>query len=66
MIFCVSGESGILKLYDLKSYDKGPFDTFVVSFYIKHYPDTNPSCSWLAACYLAALLLRAFLFGRDV
>jgi hypothetical protein len=30
LVFAVATESGILKLYDVRSYDKGPFDTFVV------------------------------------
>ncbi|GAX79850.1 hypothetical protein CEUSTIGMA_g7290.t1 [Chlamydomonas eustigma] len=30
LVFGVASESGILKLYDVRSYDKGPFDTFVV------------------------------------
>lgn len=30
LIFCVGVDSGVLKLYDIRSYDKGPFDTFVV------------------------------------
>ncbi|EFJ44001.1 hypothetical protein VOLCADRAFT_65424 [Volvox carteri f. nagariensis] len=28
LVFAVATESGIIKLYDLRSYDKGPFDTF--------------------------------------
>lgn len=31
LVFGVATESGMLKLYDVRSYDKGPFDTFVVS-----------------------------------
>lgn len=30
LVFAVATESGIVKLYDLRSYDKGPFDTFAV------------------------------------
>mmetsp|Transcript_26980 Transcript_26980/g.58990 ORF Transcript_26980/g.58990 Transcript_26980/m.58990 type:complete len:322 (-) Transcript_26980:297-1262(-) len=30
LVFAVATESGILKLYDVRSYDKGPFDTFIV------------------------------------
>ncbi|GIL78667.1 hypothetical protein Vretimale_6168 [Volvox reticuliferus] len=30
LVFAVATESGIIKLYDLRSYDKGPFDTFTV------------------------------------
>lgn len=30
LVFAVAVESGVLKLYDLRSYDKGPFDTFLV------------------------------------
>ena len=30
LIFCVGTDSGVLKLYDIRSYEKGPFDTFVV------------------------------------
>ena len=30
LVFGVATESGMLKLYDVRSYDKGPFDTFVV------------------------------------
>ena len=30
LIFCVGVDSGVLKLYDIRSYDKGPFDTSVV------------------------------------
>ena len=31
LVFGVGTESGMIKLYDVRSYDKGPFDTFVVS-----------------------------------
>ena len=31
LVFGVGTEAGMLKLYDVRSYDKGPFDTFVVS-----------------------------------
>eukprot|EP00798_Chlamydomonas_sp_ICE-L_P004991 gene4991-34774_t len=31
LVFAVATESGMLKLYDVRSYDKGPFDTFVVA-----------------------------------
>ncbi|GLC38382.1 hypothetical protein PLESTB_001271200 [Pleodorina starrii] len=30
LVFAVATESGVIKLYDLRSYDKGPFDTFMV------------------------------------
>lgn len=30
LVFAVATESGVIKLYDVRSYDKGPFDTFVV------------------------------------
>uniref|UniRef100_A0A7R9VE69 Anaphase-promoting complex subunit 4 WD40 domain-containing protein n=1 Tax=Chlamydomonas euryale TaxID=1486919 RepID=A0A7R9VE69_9CHLO len=30
LVFGVGTEAGLLKLYDVRSYDKGPFDTFVV------------------------------------
>lgn len=30
LIFCVATDSGVLKLYDIRSYEKGPFDTFTV------------------------------------
>lgn len=30
LVFGVATESGTLKLYDVRSYDKGPFDTFVI------------------------------------
>lgn len=30
LVFCVGLDSGIIKLYDVRSYDKGPFSTFVV------------------------------------
>ena len=30
LVFAVATESGIVKLYDVRSYDKGPFDTFSV------------------------------------
>ncbi|KXZ48268.1 hypothetical protein GPECTOR_29g46 [Gonium pectorale] len=30
LVFAVAVESGVIKLYDLRSYDKGPFDTFTV------------------------------------
>ncbi|KAG2485007.1 hypothetical protein HYH03_016210 [Edaphochlamys debaryana] len=30
LVFAVAVESGVVKLYDLRSYDKGPFDTFTV------------------------------------
>ena len=30
LVFGVATESGMLRLYDVRSYDKGPFDTFVV------------------------------------
>ena len=29
LVFCVGIDSGILKLYDVRFYDKGPFATFV-------------------------------------
>lgn len=31
LVFCIGSDSGVLKLYDVRSYDKGPFDTFTVS-----------------------------------
>jgi COMPASS component SWD2 len=31
LIFGVATDSGIVKLYDVRNYDKGPFDTFVLS-----------------------------------
>jgi WD40 repeat protein len=31
LVFCIGSDSGVLKLYDVRSYDKGPFDTFAVS-----------------------------------
>lgn len=30
LIFAVSADSGVIKLYDSSNFDKGPFDTFVV------------------------------------
>lgn len=30
LVLCVGVESGIIKLYDLRSYDKGPFSTFTI------------------------------------
>lgn len=30
LVFACATESGVVKLYDVRSYDKGPFDTFVV------------------------------------
>lgn len=30
-MFAVAAQAGAIKLYDVRSYDKGPFDTFVVS-----------------------------------
>jgi len=30
LVFCIGSDSGVLKLYDVRSYDKGPFDTFTV------------------------------------
>jgi hypothetical protein len=30
LVFAVATESGIVKLYDVRSYDKGPFDAFTV------------------------------------
>mmetsp|Transcript_18089 Transcript_18089/g.30986 ORF Transcript_18089/g.30986 Transcript_18089/m.30986 type:complete len:332 (-) Transcript_18089:377-1372(-) len=30
LVFAVATESGVIKLYDVRSYDKGPFDTFTV------------------------------------
>ena len=30
LVFCIAADSGIVKLYDVRSYDKGPFDTFTV------------------------------------
>lgn len=31
LVFAVATESGVVKLYDVRSYDKGPFDAFTVS-----------------------------------
>lgn len=31
LVFCVGLDSGLIKLYDVRSFDKGPFSTFVVS-----------------------------------
>ncbi|KAJ9533442.1 hypothetical protein QJQ45_026480 [Haematococcus lacustris] len=31
LVFGVATESGIIKLYDVRSYDKGPFDTFSIT-----------------------------------
>ena len=45
LIFCVGVDSGVLKLYDIRSYDKGPFDTFVVrSQPISLHPPMLSSC----------------------
>ena len=30
LVFCVGLDCGIIKLYDVRSFDKGPFSTFVV------------------------------------
>lgn len=32
LIFCVGLESGIIKLYDIRNFDQGPFATFMVSY----------------------------------
>lgn len=32
MIFAVAIETNVVKLYDLRSYDKGPFSSFVVNY----------------------------------
>ncbi len=42
LVFCIACDSGTLKLYDVRSYDKGPFDTFTVSF--AAYPVLRPIC----------------------
>lgn len=31
LVFCVGLESGIIKLYDIRCFDQGPFATFLVS-----------------------------------
>jgi len=31
LVFAVAATAGVIKLYDVRSYDKGPFDTFNVS-----------------------------------
>ncbi len=33
-MFAVAADSGIIKLYDVNQFDKGPFDTFVVSSWL--------------------------------
>lgn len=33
LVFAVATESGVIKLYDVRSYDKGPFDSFQVGFF---------------------------------
>jgi len=49
LIFCVATDSGVLKLYDIRSYEKGPFDTFTVrawsqtAFELLHLPGF---CVW--------------------
>jgi WD40 repeat protein len=30
LVFCIGTDSGVLKLYDVRSFEKGPFDTFTV------------------------------------
>ena len=30
LVFCVAIDSGIMKLYDARSFEKGPFTTFTV------------------------------------
>lgn len=30
LVFSVAADCGVVKLYDMRAYDKGPFDTFVV------------------------------------
>ena len=32
LVFAVSSEAGIIKLFDLKDYTKGPFQTFTVGW----------------------------------
>ncbi len=36
LVFACATESGVIKLYDVRSFDKGPFDTFVVSIADTH------------------------------
>jgi len=53
LIFCVATDSGVLKLYDIRSYEKGPFDTFTVrvwsptAVHLLHRPDPAVHC-WSA------------------
>ena len=48
LVFGVGTESGMIKLYDVRSYDKGPFDTFVVRRKCickgGAFPPPNPCC----------------------
>ncbi len=47
LVFGVGSESGVIKLYDVRSYDKGPFDTFVVSASIRSKLCTLQCTRWL-------------------
>lgn len=38
LVFCIGSDSGVIKLYDVRSYDKGPFDTFTVGFSARQPP----------------------------
>lgn len=41
LVFGVATECGVLKLYDVRSYDKGPFETFMVA------PEVNTNSSFV-------------------
>jgi len=43
LVFAVSTEDGVIKLYDVRSYEKGPFTTFDVESRMSGQPNTFTS-----------------------
>jgi hypothetical protein len=56
LVFAVAASAGVIKLYDVRSYDKGPFDTFNVGCKALHAQSLLP---FAIVCFPACAVLRA-------
>lgn len=53
LVFSVAASCGIIKLFDMRAYDKGPFDTFVIE---------QENCGQVMDKRLSLLVPRGFLY----
>jgi hypothetical protein len=62
LVFAIGTDSGILKLYDVRSYDAGPFATFVVSQRFASPASHTQICQWLDFSRLGLARFHALFF----